>query len=128
MFPIWTGKQASATAPRIPRGPGEGENAAGTGRVRLPVHGGGGAIRKLGSGRDRLAGQTAARHLNSQAVGGNFAAFDKLADEKLPDDTGLDRIAEFAKALADAKPTDKLPAEELAWARQVLQSVGGLIA
>ncbi len=57
-----------------------------------------------------------------------FAAFDKLTDDKLPDEKGLDRIADFAKAVAAAKPTDKLPADELAWARQVMESVGGLIA
>ncbi len=57
-----------------------------------------------------------------------FTAFDKLGGDKLPDDTGLDRIAEFAKAVAAAKPTDKLPAAELAWAKQVQESIGGLIA
>lgn len=57
-----------------------------------------------------------------------FAAFDKLGDDKLPDATGLERIAEFAKAVAAARPTDKLPATELAWAKQVQESIGGLIA
>lgn len=57
-----------------------------------------------------------------------FAAFDRLADDKLPDAAGLERIAAFRKALAEAKPTDKLPAAELAWARQVQESIGGLIA
>jgi len=57
-----------------------------------------------------------------------YAAFDKLGDDKLPPAAGQDRLAEFAKAIAEAKPTDKLPAAELAWAKQVQESVGGLIA
>jgi erythromycin esterase len=57
-----------------------------------------------------------------------FAAFDKLGEDKLPDAAGLDRIAQFAKEVAAAKPTDKLPAAELGWANQVLDSTAGLIA
>ena len=57
-----------------------------------------------------------------------YTAFDKLADGKLPDPAGLDRIAQFGKAVAEAKPTDKLPAADLAWAKQVQESVGGFVA
>jgi erythromycin esterase len=57
-----------------------------------------------------------------------YTAFDKLGEDKLPDAAGLDRIAQFAKALAAAKPTDRLPAAKLAWANQVQESLAGLIA
>jgi erythromycin esterase len=57
-----------------------------------------------------------------------FAAFDRLADGKLPDENGLERITEFGKVIAAAKSSDKLPAADLAWAKQVQESIGGLIA
>ena len=57
-----------------------------------------------------------------------FAAFDRLADDKLPDENGLARIAEFARVIAAAKPSDKLKEADLAWAKQVQESIGGLIA
>jgi erythromycin esterase len=57
-----------------------------------------------------------------------FAAFDRLAGGKLPDENGLERIAEFGKVIAAAKSSDKLPAADLAWAKQVQESIGGLIA
>lgn len=57
-----------------------------------------------------------------------FAAFDKLADGKLPDDAALERVAEFRKAVQALKPSDGLPADELGRAKQVLESVGGLVA
>lgn len=57
-----------------------------------------------------------------------FAAFDKLADGKVPDEAGLEKIAEFRKAVQALKASDALSAAELGWAKQVQESVEGLIA
>lgn len=57
-----------------------------------------------------------------------YAAFDKLAEGKVPDDAGLERMAEFRKAVLALKPSDALPAAELSWAKQVQESVEGLVA
>jgi erythromycin esterase len=56
-----------------------------------------------------------------------FKAFDTLADGKLPDADGLERIAAFRKAIDDLKPSDQFPAAELTRWRQVLKSADGLI-
>ena len=57
-----------------------------------------------------------------------FAAFDKLGEGKVPDDAALGRVAEFRKAVAALKPSDRLPAADLAWANQVQESLAGLVA
>lgn len=54
-------------------------------------------------------------------------AFDRLAEGKAPDADGRERIAAFRKLVDGLKPSDRLSAEELAWAKQVQQSAGGLL-
>jgi erythromycin esterase len=56
-----------------------------------------------------------------------FRAFDQLADGKFPDANGLELVAGFRKHLDDLKPAVKNQEVELAWLKQVLQSVGVLI-
>ena len=57
-----------------------------------------------------------------------LAAFDKLADDKLPDDAGLEKLAAFGKVVEALKPSDAVPAAEVGWAKQVAGSAAGLVA
>ncbi len=54
-------------------------------------------------------------------------AFDRLAEGKAPDADAVERMAAFRKLVDGLKPSDRLSAEDLAWAKQVQQSAGGLI-
>jgi erythromycin esterase len=54
-------------------------------------------------------------------------AFDQLADDKLPDARGMERVKAFHKIISELKPSEKFPAEEWAWTTRVLDSIGGLV-
>jgi erythromycin esterase len=127
VFPIWTRSQQ--VQPLI-----EYLAAQAKGKTPLELAGfdcqltGSAARSELGHDITDLLGKLPDGTFSRKQAEDTYAAFDKLSADKLPDAAELERIAAFRKALADAKPTDKLPAAELAWARQVQESVAGLLA